>query len=152
MCFATSASNAHHCRRCRPVNKYDVTLSNPVVILTKQNICHFAARRLHYEGIIYRFQFLMLATLLCAALTVIGFIMGQVSEGKWKWDDNVEVEFTSAFLTGVYGMWNIYIFALIILYAPSHKQWPSNSGNGTPGNSLHDSATGIQPMGIIGVL
>lgn len=37
------------------------------------------ARRLHYEGIIYRFQFLMLATLLCAALTIIGFIMGQVS-------------------------------------------------------------------------
>lgn len=69
----------------------------------------------------------MLATLLCAALTVIGFIMGQVSEGKWKLDDNVEVEFTSAFLTGVYGMWNIYIFALIILYAPSHKKWAADS-------------------------
>lgn len=90
----------------------------------------FAARRLHYEGIIYRFQFLMLATLLCAALTVIGFIMGQVSEGKWKWDDNVEMEFTSAFLTGVYGMWNIYIFALIILYAPSHKKWAADSTSG----------------------
>jgi hypothetical protein len=38
-----------------------------------------SARRLHYEGIIYRFKFLMLATLLCAALTVIGFIMGQAS-------------------------------------------------------------------------
>lgn len=37
------------------------------------------ARRLHYEGLIYRFKFLMLATLLCAALTVIGFILGQVS-------------------------------------------------------------------------
>lgn len=72
----------------------------------------------------------MLATLLCAALTVIGFIMGQVSEGKWKWDDNVEVEFTSAFLTGVYGMWNIYIFALIILYAPSHKKWAADSTTG----------------------
>lgn len=72
----------------------------------------------------------MLATLLCAALTVIGFIMGQVSEGKWKWDDNVEVEFTSAFLTGVYGMWNIYIFALIILYAPSHKKWVADSTSG----------------------
>lgn len=72
----------------------------------------------------------MLATLLCAALTVIGFIMGQVSEGKWKWDDNVEMEFTSAFLTGVYGMWNIYIFALIILYAPSHKKWAADSTSG----------------------
>jgi hypothetical protein len=54
-------------------------------------------RRLHYEGIIYRFKFLMLATLLCAFLN-----------------------------TGVYGMWNIYILALIILYSPSHKQWPQN--------------------------
>lgn len=35
-------------------------------------------RRLHYEGIIYRFKFLMLATLLCAAMTVIGFILNQV--------------------------------------------------------------------------
>ncbi|XP_063228151.1 protein wntless [Bacillus rossius redtenbacheri] len=82
------------------------------------------ARRLHYEGIIYRFKFLMLATLLCAALTVIGFILGQASEGRWKWGDDMELEFTSAFFTGVYGMWNIYIFAMIVLYAPSHKQWP----------------------------
>ena len=86
-----------------------------------------SARRLHYEGVIYRFKFLMLATLLCAALTVIGFILGQVSEGRWKWDDELELEFTSAFFTGVYGMWNIYIFALIVLYAPSHKQWPSET-------------------------
>lgn len=37
-----------------------------------------SVRRLHYEGVIYRFKFLMLATLLCAAMTVIGFILGQV--------------------------------------------------------------------------
>lgn len=83
-----------------------------------------SVRRLHYEGIIYRFKFLMLATLLCAALTVIGFILGQVAEGQWKWDENIELEYTSAFFTGVYGMWNIYIFALLVLYAPSHKRWP----------------------------
>ncbi|KAJ8866839.1 hypothetical protein PR048_032700 [Dryococelus australis] len=86
-----------------------------------------SARRLHYEGIIYRFKFLMLATLLCAALTVIGFILGQASEGRWKWGDDMELEFTSAFFTGVYGMWNIYIFAMIVLYAPSHKQWPAEA-------------------------
>ncbi|KAG8227847.1 hypothetical protein J437_LFUL010713 [Ladona fulva] len=86
-------------------------------------------RRLHYEGVIYRFKFLMLATLLCAAMTVIGFILGQLSEGQWKWDDELQLEYTSAFFTGVYGMWNIYIFALLVLYAPSHKQWPSESGN-----------------------
>ncbi|XP_022818707.1 protein wntless [Spodoptera litura] len=83
-----------------------------------------SVRRLHYEGIIYRFKFLMLATLLCAALTVIGFILGQVAEGQWKWDENIELEYTSAFFTGVYGMWNIYIIALLVLYAPSHKKWP----------------------------
>lgn len=85
-----------------------------------------SVRRLHYEGIIYRFKFLMLATLLCAALTVIGFILGQVAEGQWKWDESIELEYTSAFFTGVYGMWNIYIFALLVLYAPSHKHWPVN--------------------------
>lgn len=37
-----------------------------------------SARRLHYEGVIYRFKFLMIATLLCASLTVIGFMLGQV--------------------------------------------------------------------------
>ncbi|XP_063369700.1 protein wntless [Cydia amplana] len=84
-----------------------------------------SVRRLHYEGIIYRFMFLMLATLLCAALTVIGFILGQVAEGQWKWDENIELEYTSAFFTGVYGMWNIYIFSLLVLYAPSHKRWPA---------------------------
>ncbi|XP_065359860.1 protein wntless [Calliphora vicina] len=89
------------------------------------------ARRLHYEGLIYRFKFLMLATLLCAALTVVGFIMGQVAEGHWKWDEDIEIQLTSAFLTGVYGMWNIYIFALLILYAPSHKQWPCVNSNET---------------------
>lgn len=86
-----------------------------------------SVRRLHYEGVIYRFKFLMLATLLCAAMTVVGFILGQVAEGRWKWDESLEIEYTSAFFTGVYGMWNIYIFALLCLYAPSHKKWPVES-------------------------
>lgn len=57
-------------------------------------------RRIHYEGIIYRFKFLMLATLLCALLTIIGFILGQVTDSQWHWNDNVEIEFSSAFFTG----------------------------------------------------
>ncbi|CAG9817913.1 unnamed protein product [Phaedon cochleariae] len=83
------------------------------------------ARRLHYEGIIYRFNFLMLATVICAAVTVISFILSQVAEGQNKWDENMEVELTSAIHTGVYGMWNVYICAMLMLYAPSHKQWPN---------------------------
>ncbi|CAG7820249.1 unnamed protein product [Allacma fusca] len=86
-----------------------------------------AVRRLHYQGIIYRFKFLMLTTLVCAAMTVIGFILGQVTEDKWKWESGntaLEIEYTSAFYTGVYGMWNIYTLALLCLYAPSHKLYP----------------------------
>lgn len=82
------------------------------------------ARRLHYEGIIYRFNFLMLATLLCAAITIISFILSQVAEGQHKWDENMDLELSSAMHTGVYGMWNVYICAMLILYAPSHKKWP----------------------------
>ncbi|XP_015907163.1 protein wntless [Parasteatoda tepidariorum] len=86
-----------------------------------------SARRMYYEGIIYRFKFLMLTTVICAALTVISFIIGQVSEGQWKWDKDIRMEYTSAFFTGVYGMWNLYTIALLALYAPSHKYYPAQS-------------------------
>uniref|UniRef100_A0A1B0DDJ2 Protein wntless n=1 Tax=Phlebotomus papatasi TaxID=29031 RepID=A0A1B0DDJ2_PHLPP len=81
-----------------------------------------AARRHRYNGIIYRFQFLMLATIVCAAFTVVGFVMGQVDEQQLKWNETTSIEMNSAFLTGVYGMWNIYVVALLALYAPSHKK------------------------------
>lgn len=38
------------------------------------------ARRLHYEGSIYRFKFLMLATILCAFVTMVEFVLGQVKK------------------------------------------------------------------------
>ncbi|MPC23350.1 Protein wntless [Portunus trituberculatus] len=105
-----------------------------------------SARRLHYEGIIYRFKVLMLATLLCAAMTVIGFILGQVSEGQWSWDDNIKLEYTSAFFTGVYGMWNIYTFALICLYAPSHKRWPKDQDTqSSTGEEIEFSRLATEP-------
>nr|NVI79856.1 wntless [Cucujiformia] len=63
------------------------------------------ARRLHYEGIIYRFNFLMLVTLVCAAVTIISFIINQVAEGQTKWDESMDIELSSVFHTGVYGMW-----------------------------------------------
>nr|NVI79993.1 wntless [Cucujiformia] len=63
------------------------------------------ARRLHYEGIIYRFNFLMLATVVCAAVTVISFILSQVAEGQHNWDENMDIEISSILHTGVYGMW-----------------------------------------------
>ncbi|XP_045055363.1 protein wntless homolog isoform X4 [Desmodus rotundus] len=86
-------------------------------------------RRLHYEGLIFRFKFLMLITLACAAMTVIFFIVSQVTEGHWKWG-GVTVQVNSAFFTGIYGMWNLYVFALMFLYAPSHKNYGDDQSNG----------------------
>lgn len=91
-----------------------------------------SARRLHYEGIIYRFNFLMLATLVCAAITIISFILSQANDGQNKWDDQLDKDVSgtsmdaSAMYTGVFGMWNVYICAMVILYAPSHKRWPAD--------------------------
>ncbi|XP_034438605.1 protein wntless homolog isoform X2 [Hippoglossus hippoglossus] len=72
------------------------------------------ARRLCYKGIIFRFKFLML-----------------VSEGHWHWGDYT-LQVNSAFLTGIYGMWNLYVFTIIFLYAPSHKHNRHRSGDCQP--------------------
>ena len=101
-------------------------------------------RRLHYQGIVWRFKFLMLATVLTAALTVIGFIIGQVAEGAYKWDEELgeTLQYTSGFMTGVYGMWNIYIFGLLFLYAPSHKVWGGDGDNLSTGEEVEFDVTG----------
>ncbi|XP_029381434.1 protein wntless homolog isoform X2 [Echeneis naucrates] len=96
------------------------------------------ARRLHYEGLIFRFKFLMLVTLTCAAMTVIFFIISQVNEGHWHWGDHA-VQVNSAFFTGIYGMWNLYVFAIMFLYAPSHKRYGDEQSSGDAGaNSGED--------------
>ncbi|KAK6178724.1 hypothetical protein SNE40_011241 [Patella caerulea] len=92
-------------------------------------------RRKFYMGLIFRFKFLMVLTLLCAALTTIFFIISQVSEGQWKWgDEGISLEYSSAFLTGVYGMWNVYVIGLLSLYAPSHKQYTNADINNSDGS------------------
>ncbi|KHJ93981.1 hypothetical protein OESDEN_06096 [Oesophagostomum dentatum] len=81
-------------------------------------------RRLKVEAIIYRFKFLMLLTLACAALTISSYIMKQYGETQIHSDDPDESllnHSTSAFFTGTFGMWNIYVLLLLAMYAPSHK-------------------------------
>uniref|UniRef100_A0A4W3GEG0 Wnt ligand secretion mediator n=1 Tax=Callorhinchus milii TaxID=7868 RepID=A0A4W3GEG0_CALMI len=98
-------------------------------------------RRLHYQGLIFRFKFLMLVTLTCAAMTVTFFIISQVNEGHWKWGD-FTVQVNSAFFTGIYGMWNLYVFAIMFLYAPSHKCYSdAGQSNGASGEELQLTTT-----------
>jgi len=84
------------------------------------------SRRLRFEAIVYRFKFLMLFTIVCAGLTVAAFIMTKIGEDQMHWGDWEEspmIQYSSAFLTGVYGMWNIYTMLLLFMYAPSHKRY-----------------------------
>lgn len=84
-------------------------------------------RRMIYQGIIFRFKFLLQATLVCAALILIAFLVGQWSDSHLQWEVDVTSgymdhwEWKSAMFSTVYTMCNCYVITLLILYAPSHK-------------------------------
>lgn len=93
-------------------------------------------KRLKYQGMIYRFKFLLCATTVCAISTLVFY--GLSHRNDWSYDEEMAmnanvgggsmgsiVEWTSAMLTTVCAMWNLYVIALMILYAPSYK---NNSG------------------------
>lgn len=75
-----------------------------------------SARRLHYEGVIYRFKFLMIATLLCASLTVIGFILGQVTILH-----GISLHIHTCIHTHTYIYIHIYTFTVYLLTAGNSR-------------------------------
>lgn len=81
-------------------------------------------KRLKYQGMIYRFKFLLCYTIVCALCTFTFYGLSQRND--WSYDEdslgNVPaIEWTSAMLITVCAMWNCYVIVLMILYAPSHK-------------------------------
>ncbi|CAF1221067.1 unnamed protein product [Rotaria sordida] len=77
-------------------------------------------RRLMYQGAFYRFQFLLLTTILCAVLTIVWYYLSQIYETDWVWnkDKPSKIQYSGAYITGIYGMLNIYVFAVLILFSP----------------------------------
>lgn len=76
-------------------------------------------KRLKYQGMIYRFKFLLAATAICAIGTIVFYALSHRND--WSIDDPPPIEWTSAMLTTVCAMWNSYVIVLMILYAPSYK-------------------------------
>nr|CDJ80253.1 Protein of unknown function DUF1171 domain containing protein [Haemonchus contortus] len=106
-------------------------------------------RRLKVESIIYRFKFLMLLTLLCAGLTITCYIMKQYGEAQIHSDDpedSVLTHSTSAFFTGTFGMWNIYVLLLLAMYAPSHKCYSGVTELVDENEGLMDGTYEANPM------
>ncbi|KAI6194438.1 hypothetical protein M3Y96_01124900 [Aphelenchoides besseyi] len=132
--------------------------------------------RLKAENVIYRFKFLMLFTVTCALFTLISYWLKQASffdlfrflvrmqdafikkmkrfgeygEGQLHGDDYEESSWmsssTSAFFTGTFGMWNIYVLLLMSMYAPSHKHYNGHHVLEDENADLTDMGTESSPL------
>lgn len=85
-----------------------------------------STRRLFYQGVIYRFKFLLWATIVCAVFTTVAFVLSQIVYDQSLMLDIDEshdnpIQWSSAMFTTICAMWNCYIITLLIFYAPSKK-------------------------------
>lgn len=83
-------------------------------------------KRLKYQGMIYRFKFLLCYTIVCALSTFAFYGLSQRNDLSYDEENMTQgglpiIEWTSAMLITVCAMWNCYVIVLMILYAPSHK-------------------------------
>ncbi|XP_057299652.1 protein wntless homolog [Hydractinia symbiolongicarpus] len=79
-------------------------------------------RRLYYQNRIYRFRVLLWVSLFTVVATIVCFVLDQINETTWKFEDsamNDYVVFSSAMHFGMFGMWGTYVFSVLILYSPS---------------------------------
>jgi len=79
-------------------------------------------RQLYYEGLIFRFKFMVYLTTGCGLLSVILFCLVNVNEMYYKWGKSEEtLEISSALIVGVTAMWNMYVLNILFLYAPINR-------------------------------
>lgn len=111
------------------------TISGKQSALPKMQI----TKRLKYQGMIYRFKFLLAATAVCAVGTLVFY--GLSHRNDWSYDESPSIEWTSAMLTTVCAMWNSYVIVLMILYAPSYKGIVGGGTSGMPDQIEFDCLT-----------
>jgi len=85
-------------------------------------------RRKKFEKIVKRFYILLFFTFFTALITIIFFFIQQ-SVGRMveEWF-STEIQSSSGFFTGTYGLWNIYTMVVLWLYSPSHKLYEEDLG------------------------
>ncbi|KAG7175954.1 protein wntless-like [Homarus americanus] len=72
-------------------------------------------------GVRWREALMLVVSWLCVLLTAVEFIIKRLHDGMWIWEDifgNLEIENTSGLLLGIYSMWNVFTFVILIVYPP----------------------------------
>ncbi|KAK8745814.1 hypothetical protein OTU49_000028 [Cherax quadricarinatus] len=72
-------------------------------------------------GVRWREALMLVVSWLCVLLTAVEFVIKRLHDGMWIWEDifgNLEIKNTSGLLLGVYSMWNMFTFLVLIVYPP----------------------------------